>query len=647
MKNLQQHFYLIILFHSLFTGCGSYSSDEDKVAGSFHTVVSSMSPNDGEASVSTNTSVSVTFSKEMNSSTVTTNSSDTSCSGTFQVSSDSFSTCIQMSSSPTASNSNKTFLITPSSRLTYGTIYKVILTNNINDKSGEVLSSQYTTPSGFTAINITVVSSSPSDSQTSVAINTSISVTLNEPVDSSTVTTNTNDTSCSGTYQVSSDNFTTCIQMSSSPTVSNSYKSFTIKPKSDLSKNLVYQIRLTTGVKDSSDNALSSQYDTSSGFRTSSPSETYQLGTSLDDYGKAVVVDSSNNIYVVGRTSGELDGNSNSGDTDIFLVKYSYSGSKLWITQWGTSSPDYGTGVAVDSLGNIYVVGNIDDTDNNTNSILLKYNTSGIKQWTVYFESPIGGLADVAVDSSDNIYVIGGNTILESYYEDNYGNRLQLYLAKYNSSGTKQFSVLSFEGGHVNSGYGIAVDSSDNIFVTGSTRTKDRNLNYNSGYFIRKFDSSGNRTWGQNSGVEGYGRDVFVDSSDNVYMTGYVDWDDDYEPYKTLYKWSPTGTNQWSSTTFDWSIGEHSGTGVVTDSSGNIYVVSNNSNNIYLVMYNSSGNKQWTRQYGTTENDQVDGFAIDFLGNIYMTGSTYGGLNGNTNSGKSDIFILKLGIDDL
>ena len=79
------------------------------------------------------------------------------------------------------------------------------------------------------------------------------------------------------------------------------------------------------------------------------------------------------------------------------------------------------------------------------------------------------------------------------------------------------------------------------------------------------------------------------------------------------------------------------GTGSVTDSSGNIYVVSNNSNNIYLVMYNSSGNKQWTRQYGTTENDQVDGFAIDFLGNIYMTGSTYGGLNGNTNSGKSDI----------
>ena len=117
MKNLHQHLYLIVYFHILFTGCGSYSSDEGKIDGSFHTVVSSMSPNDGEASVYTNTSVSVTFSKEMNSSTITTNSSDTSCSGTLQVSSDSFSTCVQMSASPTASNSNKTFSVTPSSRL--------------------------------------------------------------------------------------------------------------------------------------------------------------------------------------------------------------------------------------------------------------------------------------------------------------------------------------------------------------------------------------------------------------------------------------------------------------------------------------------------------------------------------------------------
>ena len=158
MKNLQQHFYLIILFHSLFTGCGSYSSDEDKVAGSFHTVVSSMSPNDGEASVYTNTSVTVTFSKEMNSSTITTNSSDTSCSGTLQVSSDSFSTCVQMSASPTASNSNKTFSVTPSSRLPYGTNYKVRLSNVIKSDSGENILDQYTTPTGFTSINITVSS---------------------------------------------------------------------------------------------------------------------------------------------------------------------------------------------------------------------------------------------------------------------------------------------------------------------------------------------------------------------------------------------------------------------------------------------------------------------------------------------------------
>ena len=57
-------------------------------------------------------------------------------------------------------------------------------------------------------------------------------------------------------------------------------------------------------------------------------SGTQQLGTSSDDYGNGVTVDSSNNIYVTGTTSGGLDGNTNSGSKDLFLVKYNSSGVK-------------------------------------------------------------------------------------------------------------------------------------------------------------------------------------------------------------------------------------------------------------------------------------------------------------------------------
>ena len=56
--------------------------------------------------------------------------------------------------------------------------------------------------------------------------------------------------------------------MTSSPSESNSYKTFSVSPSSSLSSSTTYKIRVTTGVKDFSGNYLSSQYETSSGFTT-------------------------------------------------------------------------------------------------------------------------------------------------------------------------------------------------------------------------------------------------------------------------------------------------------------------------------------------------------------------------------------------
>ena len=71
---------------------------------------------------------------------------------------------------------------------------------------------------------------------------------------------------------------------------------------------------------------------------------TKQLGTSSKDYGTSVTTDSSGNIYVTGYTEGGLDGNTNSGESDIFLVKYNSSGAKQWTKQLGTTSIDTGHG---------------------------------------------------------------------------------------------------------------------------------------------------------------------------------------------------------------------------------------------------------------------------------------------------------------
>ena len=96
-------------------------------------------------------------------------------------------------------------------------------------------------------------------------------------------------------------------------------------------------------------------------------------------------------------TYGGLDGNTNSGLSDIFLIKFNSSGTKQWTKQLGTSSKDFVEGLTTDSTGHIYMTGfTKGGLDGNANSggircyirasckdiFLVKYNSSGIKQWT-------------------------------------------------------------------------------------------------------------------------------------------------------------------------------------------------------------------------------------------------------------------------
>ena len=117
----------------------------------------------------------------------------------------------------------------------------------------------------------TVSSVYPADNQNEVSITENISVTFSEAMNTTSVTTNMSNTTCSGSFQLSSNNFSSCIQMSSSPLSSNSYRTFTVDPSDNLSHSTNYKIRVTTGVKDTAGNSLSSQYEISNGFTTASP----------------------------------------------------------------------------------------------------------------------------------------------------------------------------------------------------------------------------------------------------------------------------------------------------------------------------------------------------------------------------------------
>ncbi len=154
----------------------------------------------------------------------------------------------------------------------------LLLVNNCSDRSEygeasdyEKLGAAATTGActkGEDTTAPTVSSASPTDNSTYNSVATTVAVTFSEKMETGTVTTNTSDTTCSGSFQLSSDNFTSCIKMSASPVASDNDTIFTITPASSLSAATTYKTKITTSVKDISCNTLGSAY-TYNGFITS------------------------------------------------------------------------------------------------------------------------------------------------------------------------------------------------------------------------------------------------------------------------------------------------------------------------------------------------------------------------------------------
>jgi hypothetical protein len=121
------------------------------------------------------------------------------------------------------------------------------------------------------------------------------------------------------------------------------------------------------GVRD----AFITKMDTSQSGALSLLYSTY-LGGDSYDYGSGIAVDSSGYTYVTGGTDSTnfpalYQYQTDQATTDVFITKMdtSQSGAAglLYSTYLGGDSYDYGIGIAVDSLGNVYVSGHTNSTD--------------------------------------------------------------------------------------------------------------------------------------------------------------------------------------------------------------------------------------------------------------------------------------------
>ena len=213
------------------------------------------------------------------------------------------------------------------------------------------------------------------------------------------------------------------------------------------------------------------------------------------------ITDSMGNVYLAGETFA-------SSDFNIFLTKFNSTGDLQWEKTWGGPNWDYFYQVGIDSLDNIYLSGK---TFGVNMLYLVKYNNAGVWQWdyTWNVADTNDEVTAISFDSSNNIYITGRRGAPSS---------CDVSLIKVNDQGSHQWNQ-SWGGSEHEDPNILTFDSEDNIYVGGRTTSFGSGL-YD--IFLLKYNSTGDfegdYIWGGND-METL-RGVVLDTSDNIYLTG-------------------------------------------------------------------------------------------------------------------------------
>jgi len=315
---------------------------------------------------------------------------------------------------------------------------------------------------------------------------------------------------------------------------------------------------------------------------------------------------------------------------------------EIWVKTAGDTDTDIGHSITTDSSGNVYTAGQFggtvdfnptSSTDSKTSLgsfdiFVTKINSDGTYGWT----QTIGGTGidiaeDVTTDSSGNIYITGlfqGENIdfdfsagsdLHSSHKDSGDTNytLDMFVTKINSDGTYGWTK-TFGGIGMEFGKGITVDSSENIFITGYFQ---ETVDFGGGdvtsagkldIFVLKLDSTGTYQWVSTFGgaENDEPSDIALDSTGNIFLTGY---------FKETVQFN--------------------GTDDVTSEGGK---------DIFLLKLDSTGAYSDCKTYGSSDDDEGNAIAIDTADNIYVTGSFRNTINfgqGDISSvGGTDSFII-------
>jgi hypothetical protein len=344
---------------------------------------------------------------------------------------------------------------------------------------------------------------------------------------------------------------------------------------------------------------------------------TFLGGSESGESGTSIALDTSGNIYVAGTGYGTWGSPIRpflGGYSDIFVAKLNGNGALQWNTFLGAPGDnsgqeegigdDFGNAIAVDTSGNVYVAGGSDATwgspirpytGNQGDAVVAKLNNSGALQWNTFLGSSYSDYAyAIATDTSGNVYVAGDSEATWGSpvrpfngtpgYED-------AFVAKLNGSGTLLWNTF-LGGANFDYGHGLAIDTSANLCVTGTSYTTwGSPVRPFAGWcdaFVAKLNGSGALQWhtflgssSASSGDGGYG--IAVDKSGNVCVVGKSNatWGSPIRPYA----------------------------GGVSDA--------------FVARLNASGGLQWNAFLGGSGQDEGCAIAVNTSGNVYVTGWSY------------------------
>jgi hypothetical protein len=282
-----------------------------------------------------------------------------------------------------------------------------------------------------------------------------------------------------------------------------------------------------------------------------------------------MAVDSAGNAYLAGGFKSTVTVNTtpvtkliSDGGNDAYIVKYSPSGTALWAKNYGGTKDDSVDSVAIDPQGNPVVTGSFESTaqfggttlasgSGSWNDFVAKLSaTDGSVVWAEALTSTstsgtlVGGAiaptSRIAVDSAGNVYSTGrfeGTIQLDpTNATDAIKGTNASFISKLDANGIfvwgKAFSAGT--NGYDVEGYGIALDSTGDVYTTGSFAATE-NFNPNGApahnltaigasydIYLSQLDSQGNYVNALQFGGSGEdeGTAIFVDANKNVYATG-------------------------------------------------------------------------------------------------------------------------------